>query len=80
MSKTTAKTFLSLIGSSLAASEAPSGAQRTVRGTMQTRLARLTRPIVPAGASLGVLPSSNMVSAPGKEMISPIAAAVPTAL
>lgn len=80
MSNTTAKIFLSFAASSFAASDAPTGANKTVKGTIQIKPTILTKPNVPAGASLGVLPNISMVSAPGKEMIRPIAAAVPTAL
>ena len=47
---------------------------------MQIKLARFTKPNVPAGASIGVVPNVSIVNAPGKEIINPIAAAVPTAL
>ena len=80
ISNTTAKTFLSFTASSLVARDAPTGANSMVKGTIHRNPSKLTKPNVPAGASAGVLPNTSMVSAPGNEMIRPIAAAVPTAL
>jgi len=80
MSSMIAKTFFSFAASNFAASEAPTGANRIVNGTMQRKAAKLTNPKVLAGASAGVLPKTNIVRAPGSEMIKPTAAAVPTAL
>ncbi len=79
-SKTKAKIFFNFAASNLAASDAPKGAKNTVNGTIQMNPIRLTKPYVPAGASIGVLPMTNIVSAPGNEIINPTAAAVPTAL
>ena len=79
-SNTRANIFFNFNASNLAASDAPTGANNTVSGTIQVKPIRLTKPNVPTGASVGVLPNTNMVSAPGSEMINPIAAAVPTAL
>ena len=64
----------------MAAIDAPIGAKMIVSGVIQRKPIKLTKPYVPIGASLGVLPNINMTSAPGKEIISPIAEAVPTAL
>ena len=64
----------------MAARVAPTGANNTVSGTIHTKPMIFTKPNVPAGASNGVLPINNMVRAPGKEIIKPMAAAVPTAL
>ena len=77
---TMAKIFFSIAASNLAAREAPTGANNTVSGTIQIKPIKFTKPKVPAGASVGVLPNSNIVNAPGKEIINPMAAAVPTAL
>ena len=79
-SKTKANIFLSFAASNLAAIEAPKGANNTVSGTIHTRAIRLTKPNVPVGASIGVVPNVSIVNAAGNEMINPMAAAVPTAL
>ena len=76
----TENTFFSLLASNFAASDAPTGANNTVSGTIQIKPITFTKPKVPTGASPGVLPISNIVIAPGKEIIKPIAAALPTAL
>ena len=55
------------------------GAQSTVSGTMQAKASRFTKPKVATGASGGVWPRVSNVRAPGRAMIKPIAAAVPTA-
>ena len=80
MSNTMAKTFFNLALFSLEPINTPRGADITVRGMMQRNPMKLTNPNVPAGASAGVVPKINMVSAPGREMMRPMAAAVPTAL
>lgn len=80
MSNTMAKTFFNLALFSLEAINTPIGANKTVRGVMQRNPIRLTSPNVPVGASVGVFPNRSMVSAPGREMMRPIAEAVPTAL
>jgi len=77
---TTENTFFNLAGSNLLANDAPIGAKSIVKGTIQRKPAIFTKPKVLAGASVGVVPRNNIVNAPGKEMIRPIAAAVPTAL
>jgi hypothetical protein len=69
-----------LVESSLADSEAPTGAKSNVSGTIKIKPIRITNPNVPAGISVGRLPSSSIINAPGKDMIRPIAAAIPTAL
>ena len=80
ISNTTAKAFFNFAASSVAAKAAPTGANSTVSGTIHKNPTKLIKPNVPAGASLGVLPKRSIVNAAGKEMIKPIAAAVPTAL
>ena len=80
INSTQANIFFSLPASSFAANDAPTGANSTVSGTIHAKPNKLTKPNVPAGASIGVLPNINIVSAPGNEIINPIAAAVPTAL
>ena len=80
ISNTIENTFLSFTASNLVESEAPTGANNTVNGTMHKNATRLTSPNVPTGASEGDCPKISIVAAPGKEIIKPIAAAVPTAL
>ena len=80
ISNTTANTFFSFTASSLDAIAVPTGANKTVNGTIHRKPITLTKPIVPTGASNGDSPKTSMVNAPGNEMIKPIAAAVQTAL
>jgi hypothetical protein len=75
-----AKILFSFTASNFAANDAPKGANNTVNGTIQMKPNKLTKPKVPAGASVGVLPNVSIVSVPGNEIINPIAAAVPIAL
>ena len=53
ISNTIEKIFLSFAASNLAASDAPTGANNTVKGTMHRNAMRLTSPKVPIGASVG---------------------------
>jgi len=80
MSSTTAKTFFNFSLFNFDPIFTPTGANNTVRGMMQRNPMRLTNPNVPAGASVGVVPKISMVRAPGREIMRPMAAAVPTAL
>jgi len=79
-SKTKEKILFSFTASNFSASDAPTGANNTVSGTIQRKPNRLTKPNVPAGASLGVLPKVSIVNVAGNEIINPIAEAVPTDL
>lgn len=80
MSNMMAKVFFNFSLFNLDPIDTPIGAHRAVSGVIQRNPMRLTSPNVPVGASIGVPPKTNMVSAPGREMMRPIAAAVPTAL
>ena len=79
-SNTKEKILFSFTASNFVASDTPTGANNTVSGTIQIKPIKLTKPNVPAGASLGVPPKVSIVKVAGNEIINPIAAAVPTAL
>ncbi len=76
-SNTKEKILFSFTASNFAASDTPTGANNTVSGTIQRKPNRLTKPNVPAGASLGVLPKVSIVSVAGNEIINPKSAGSP---
>jgi hypothetical protein len=79
-SNTTAKTCFNLAAFNLEANDAPIGAKKTVKGAIQTKLIKLTKPNVPAGASVGVCAEIIIIITAGNAISNPIAEAVPTAL
>ena len=55
----------------------PIGANKIVSGIISIKAGRFTRPHVPSGASVGVVPILNKVITPGNAINKPNTAAVP---
>ena len=75
-----ANTFFIFTASNLAERVAPSGANNTVKGTIQQNAPIFKKPYVLGGASIGVWLNRKIVNTLGNEIRSPIAEAVPMAL